>query len=85
MWDPLPMQHHIYKDPVQTAVRGIFARSFIMFFEKFEYRQDPLSKLYGVEFPRHHEQMLLDCIVKVEKECECYITSTQNMGLMCNH
>ena len=32
-----PMQHHIYKDPVQTAVREILARSFIMFFKKFEY------------------------------------------------
>ena len=52
-----------------------------MFFEKFEYRQDPLTKLYGVAFPRHHEQMLLDCILIVEKECEHYITwTTQKYG-----
>ena len=81
MWDPLPMQHHIYKDSVQTAVREILTRSYIMFFKKFEYRQDPLMKLYGVEFPRHHEQMLLDCILIVEKECEHYITwMTQKCG-----
>ena len=36
-------------------------------------------KLYGAEFPRHHEQMLLDCILIVEKECEHYITSTQRL------
>ena len=24
MWDLLPMQHHVYKDPVQTAVREKF-------------------------------------------------------------
>ena len=53
MWDLLPMQHHVYKDPVQTTVREILARSFVMFFEKFKYSQDPLKKLYGVQFPRH--------------------------------
>ena len=37
MWDLLPMEHHIYKDLVQTSVREILARSFIMFFKKFEY------------------------------------------------
>ena len=37
-------------------------------------------KLYGAVFPRHHEHMLLDCILIVEKECECYITSTQRYG-----
>ena len=37
-------------------------------------------KLYQVEFPRHHEQMLLDCILIMEKECEHYITSTQRYG-----
>ena len=52
-----------------------------MFFEKFEYRQDPLTKLYGVALPRHHEQMVLDSILIVEKECECYITwTTQKYG-----
>ena len=80
MWDPLPMQHHVYKDLVQTAVKEILARSFIMFFKKFKYRQDPLMKLYGVEFPRHYEQMLLDCIIIAEKECDHYITSTQRYG-----
>ena len=80
MQDPLPMQHHVYKDPVQREVREILARSFITFFEKFEYQQDPLTKLYGVEFPRHHEQMLLDYIIIVKKECEYYITSTQRYG-----
>ena len=37
-------------------------------------------KLYGAVFPRHHEHMLLDCILIVEKECEHYITSTQRYG-----
>ena len=31
-------------------------------------------KLYGVAYPRHHEEMVLDCILIVEKECEHYIT-----------
>ena len=88
-WTPLMLgiccqcNNHIYKDLVQTTVRQILARSFIMFFKKFEYRQDPLMKLYGAEFPRHHEQMLLDCILIMEKECEhyiTYITSTQRYG-----
>ena len=74
------MQHHIYKDLVHTPVREILVRSFIMFFKKFEYRQDPLMKLYGTQFPRHHEQMLLDCILIMEKECEHYITSTKRYG-----
>ena len=74
------MQHHVYKDPVQTAVREILARSFIMFFKKFEYRQDPLTKLYGAQFPRHHEPMFLNCILIMEKECEHYITSTKRYG-----
>ena len=80
MWDPLPMEHHVYKHPVQTAVREILARSFIKFFEKFKYQQAPPMKLYGVEFPRHHEQMLLGCIIIAEKECNFYITSTQRYG-----
>ena len=29
MWDMVPMDHKIYKDPVQTTVRVILARSFI--------------------------------------------------------
>ena len=62
------MNNHIYKDPVQTSIRQILARSFIMFFKKLEYRQDPVMKLYRAEFPRHHEQMLLDCILIMEKE-----------------
>ena len=38
-------------------------------------------KLYGVAFHRHHEQMVLDCILIVEKECEHYITwMTQKYG-----
>ena len=37
-------------------------------------------KPYGVVFPRYHEQMLLDCILIVEKECELYITSTHRYG-----
>ena len=74
------MNNHIYKDLVQTTVRQILARSFIMFFKKFKYRQDLVMKLYGAEFPRHHEQMLLDCILIIEKECEHYITSTQTYG-----
>ena len=49
-----------------------------MFFNKFEYQQDPLTKLYGAE--RHYEQMVLECILITEKECECYITSTQRYG-----
>ena len=53
------------------------ARSFIIFFKKFKYQQDPVTELYGAEFPRHHKQMLLDCILIMEKECEHYITCTQ--------
>ena len=30
-WNLLPMNNHIYKDLVQTSVRQILARSFIMF------------------------------------------------------
>ena len=37
-------------------------------------------KLYAAEFPRYHEQILLDCILIMEKECEHYITSTQRYG-----
>ena len=74
------MQHNVYKDLVQIVVREILARSFIMFFKKFEYRQDLLTKLYGAQFPRHHKQMLLDCILIMVEECECYITSTQRYG-----
>ena len=51
-----------------------------MFFAKFEYQQDPFTKLYGVQFPKHYEQMLLDSILIVEKECGCYITWTQKYG-----
>ena len=80
MWDLLTMEHHIYKDLVQNSVREILARSFIMFFKKFEYQQDPVTKLYGAEFPRHHEQMLLDCILIMEKECEHYITFKHSYG-----
>ena len=80
MWDLLPMQHHIYKDPAQRAVRKILARSFIMLFMKFKYQQYPLTKLSGVQFPRHHEQMLFDCLLIMEKECEHYITWTQKYG-----
>ena len=36
-WNLLPMNNHIYKDLVQTLVRQILTRSFIMFFKKFEY------------------------------------------------
>ena len=41
-WDHKPMDPHMYKDPVQVVVRTILARSFIMFFNTFEYIQDPL-------------------------------------------
>ena len=38
-------------------------------------------KLYGAEFPKHHQQILLDCILIVEKECDHYITwMTQKYG-----
>ena len=38
-------------------------------------------KVYGAVFPRHHEHMLLDCILIMEKECDHYITwTTQEYG-----
>ena len=38
-------------------------------------------KLYGAEFSRHQQQILLDCILIVEKECDHYITwMTQKYG-----
>ena len=39
-----------------------------------------LTKLYGVQFPRYHEQMFLDCILIMEEECEHYITFSQRYG-----
>ena len=80
MWGMVPRDHKIYKDPVQTAVRVILARSFIMFFSKFEYQQDPIMKLYGAHleahFPEHHEHMLFDSIDIVKNECDSYINWT---------
>ena len=70
MWKPLPTKHHVYKDLVQASVRQILARSFIMFFKTVKYKQHPVMQLYGVEFPRYHKQMLLDCIDIVESECQ---------------
>ena len=50
-------------------------------FQEIQYPQDLHMKLYGAEIPRHHEQMLLDCILIVEKECDHYITwMTQKYG-----
>ena len=80
MWNLLPMNNHIYKDPVPTSVRQILARSFIMFFKTIMYQQHPVTQLYGAEFPKHHKQMLLDCIGIVESECQHYITSMQRYG-----
>ena len=68
MWDMVPMDHKIYKDLVPTAIRVILARSLIMFFNKFKYRQDPIMKLYEAQFPKHHEHMLLDCINIMKNE-----------------
>ena len=76
MWDMVPMDHKIYKDLVQTTIRVILARSLIMFFKKVEYRQDPVTKLYRAQFPKHHEHMLLDCIDIMKNECDHYINWT---------
>ena len=54
--------------------------SFIMFFKTFKYQQDPVTQLYGAEFPKHHKQMLLDCIDIMENECQHYIIFTQRYG-----
>ena len=74
-WDHKPMDHHMYKDPVQVVVRTILARSFIMFFNTFEYIQDPLTQLFGAQFPKQHEQMIVDCIAIMDNECMYYITN----------
>ena len=70
----------MYKDPVQVAVRTILARSFIMFFNTFEYIQDPLTQLYGAQFPKQHEQMIVDCIATMDNECNHYVTFMQKYG-----
>ena len=53
-WNPKPMDHHVYKDPVQFVVRTILARSFIIFFNTLEYKEDLVTLLYGAHIPKHH-------------------------------
>ena len=76
IWNLGKMRKYVYKDPVQVAIREILARSFIMFFNTFTYQWDPIMQLYGAQFSKHHEQMILDCVDIMDKECDHYITWT---------
>ena len=57
-----------------------FGKILYMFFKTVKYQQHPVTQLYGAEFPRHHKQMLFDCIDIVESECKHYITFMQSYG-----
>ena len=57
-FDDEHMQRHVYRDPVQLALRIILGRSLVKVFTKFNYEEDKNTKDYAARFPVHHEQML---------------------------
>ena len=57
-FDDEQMQRHMYRDPVQLALRIIIGRSLVKVFSKFNYEEDTNTKDYAARFPIHHEQML---------------------------
>ena len=66
------MAKHVYKDPVQLALRIIMCRSLIKVFTTFRYEEDENTKDFAARYPFHHEEMLVPIIDLVEDEFARY-------------